>query len=166
MADANCSPAVASIRAKYVDDIRVQILLGALPRSHKLFLAADAQHFPDRCSRLHPAVPEGRLAVTARSATDPINFVLAKQRFLLNPPLVRDFCSKLRAPHWGKSLGPFVCGAKKILSGISVTGIKNVCSSVCAVFALEVCWVESSSTITSPKFGVDFNHTTIRTPLQ
>jgi hypothetical protein len=27
--------------------------------------------------------------------------------------VMRDFCSKLRAPHRGASLGPFVCGDNK-----------------------------------------------------
>jgi hypothetical protein len=44
---------------------------------------------------------------------DQTNFVLAQQRFLLNPSLGGgQFCSKLRATHRGTSLGPFVCGAK------------------------------------------------------
>ena len=35
-------------------------------------------------------------------------------KILGNPPVVSDFCSNLRAPHRGTSLGPLVCGANKI----------------------------------------------------
>jgi hypothetical protein len=46
------------------------------------------------------------------SQSEARNFALAQQRLLLNPPpVVCDFCSKLRAPHRGTSLGPFVCAA-------------------------------------------------------
>jgi hypothetical protein len=34
-------------------------------------------------------------------------------------PLGGEFCSKLRAPHRGTSLGPFVCGANKLVDAHS-----------------------------------------------
>jgi hypothetical protein len=34
------------------------------------------------------------------------------QQFFLPPLYCSGFCSKLRASHWGTSLGPFVCGAR------------------------------------------------------
>jgi hypothetical protein len=49
IAAASFSPAVASGHAKYVDDFFVPTLMGAQ--------ALDAQHLPDDCSRLGPAVP-------------------------------------------------------------------------------------------------------------
>jgi hypothetical protein len=50
VAAANCSPAVASRRAKYVDDFRVSALLQ--PRTHEKKLDVDAQLFSDGCSGL------------------------------------------------------------------------------------------------------------------
>jgi hypothetical protein len=47
----------------------------------------------------------GRLAVFIRHDS---------AKILGNPPVVSDFCSNLRAPHRGTSLGPLVCGANKI----------------------------------------------------
>jgi hypothetical protein len=48
----------------------------------------------------------------AKQSPDSSNYNSALQRFLLNP-WGREFCCKLRDPHRGTSLGPFVCGAKK-----------------------------------------------------
>jgi hypothetical protein len=65
------------------------------------------------------AVPEGGLFLIGSlfqkggwhhvpvTQSDPRNFVSAQQRNLLNP-LGGDFLSKLKAPHRGTSLGPFV----------------------------------------------------------
>ena len=55
---AHCSPAVASRRAKYVNDFRVPTLLGAQP--------LDARYFSDGCSRLGPSAPKG--VATSRQA--------------------------------------------------------------------------------------------------
>jgi hypothetical protein len=46
MTAANCSPAVASRRAKYVGDFRVPALLGAQPRSHSFFSRRRTVFFP------------------------------------------------------------------------------------------------------------------------
>jgi hypothetical protein len=51
MAAVNCSPAVASRRAKYSDDFRVKILVGAQPIDiffQKLFLACGAAQVVER----------------------------------------------------------------------------------------------------------------------
>jgi hypothetical protein len=56
MTSASCSPAVASRRAEYDGDFRVQTLLGAQ--------RLDAEQFFVGCSRLGLAVPEGMLAVS------------------------------------------------------------------------------------------------------
>jgi hypothetical protein len=71
-------------------------------------------------SKLFPmAVPDqaqlfqrgGRHAGTQRRRSQNPTFSLGK--FLLTPPWGGGgFCSKLRAPHQGTSLGPFACGAK------------------------------------------------------
>jgi hypothetical protein len=68
MIAANCSPAVASRRAKDVYDFRVPMLLGAKPKSH-IFFSKQPTHifFPDGYSRFISAVPEGRAARTTRS---------------------------------------------------------------------------------------------------
>jgi hypothetical protein len=90
--------------------------------SQKNNLAANAQLFSDGSSRLYSAVTRGE----ARNQPDRKQIVLAQQRFLLNPPVVRDFCSKLRAPHRSTSLGPLAphtsgprdvprCGALSLL---------------------------------------------------
>ena len=44
-------------------------------------------------------------------ALSEVYFVLAQQRFLQNPPVVRVFFNKLKAPNQGTSFGPLVCGA-------------------------------------------------------
>jgi hypothetical protein len=54
-------------------------------------------------------INEGGAARTTHA--DRTHFALALERILLNPPLGGSFCSKLRAPHRGTSIGPFVCGA-------------------------------------------------------
>jgi hypothetical protein len=75
MAAANCSPALASRRAKYVDEFWVPTLLGAQPRSQNFILAADAQLFSDGSSRLYSAVTERRLApVTATTQIPEFSF--------------------------------------------------------------------------------------------
>jgi hypothetical protein len=67
MAAVNCSPAVVSRRAKYVDEFRAPTLLGAQPRLIALKkIAADAKLFSDGTSGLHSAVPAGRLAITSQ----------------------------------------------------------------------------------------------------
>jgi hypothetical protein len=38
------------------------------------------------------------------------NFTFGQECFPLTPLLCSGYCSKLRAPHRGSSLGPFVCG--------------------------------------------------------
>jgi|AntAceMinimDraft_1070359.scaffolds.fasta_scaffold28076_2 hypothetical protein len=58
MAAASCSAALASRCAKYVDDFRVPMLLGAQP--------PDAKHFPEGFSRLGFAFPEGIAAPRTR----------------------------------------------------------------------------------------------------
>jgi|AntAceMinimDraft_1070359.scaffolds.fasta_scaffold389250_1 hypothetical protein len=63
MAAANCSPAVASRRAKYVNEFRVQTLLGAKPtKIAQKELAADAQFFSDGSLQSYSAVPERKAA--------------------------------------------------------------------------------------------------------
>ena len=67
MTAADFSPAVASRRAKYVEDFRVPTPLGAQP--------LDAQHFFGGFSGLGSAVPERRATPQlVTHAADPINF--------------------------------------------------------------------------------------------
>jgi hypothetical protein len=74
MTAADCSPVVASRRAKYDGDIRVHTLLGAQPLH---------THFPI-------AVPDYRLSFSkgedyTTQSPDRRNFSSAQQRFLLTP---------------------------------------------------------------------------------
>ena len=115
MTAASCSPAVASRRAKYVDEFRVPTLLVA----HRTFFLKQPTHnfFPDGSSRLYSAVPERgacshshqsprrsqefRFGLTAKSAKPPCSVAA----FVVN--------TKHRA-HRGTSLGPLVCGSIKV----------------------------------------------------
>jgi len=89
----NCSPAVASRRAKYANNFLVPALLSAQPRSRNFFMPPTQSFFP---IYLDSSVPEGR--ASSRSHADPTGFFFAQQRFLLST-----------------SLGPFVCGANNFV---------------------------------------------------
>jgi hypothetical protein len=66
------------------------------------------------CSILDSAVPEGRLAVISHQSCRSQNFSFSLEANSAELPLGGDFYSKLRAPHRGTSLGPFVCRANEI----------------------------------------------------
>jgi hypothetical protein len=102
MTAASCSPAVASRRAKYVDDFQVQTLLVA--RTY-------TQLFSDGCTGFDSAVQEGRAACSSHAEYKKNRFSPAAVS-AESAPVVRDFLSKLRAPHRGTSLGLFVREAK------------------------------------------------------
>jgi hypothetical protein len=108
---ANCSPAVASRRAKYVDEFRVPTLLGTHQISHKKCLAADARLFSLWLFEVILICSRGE-ATTSQSVTRTLNFTFSLEAKSAEPPLkCSGFCSKLRAPHRGTFLGPFVFGA-------------------------------------------------------
>jgi len=89
-------PACAKSRA----EIRLDSIRGQRQLSRWLFLI-----------NLSSSGGEGRITQANTQSPDRINFVLAQQRFLQNPPVVRVFFNKLKAPNQGTSFGPLVCGA-------------------------------------------------------
>jgi len=80
---------------------------------------------------------------------------------------VHGFCSKLRAPHRGSSLGPLVCGANKSPVRDSYLRGSQKSVKVCSFCVLEsrpASVVFSRCTIISLKLGVVFKNTTIEVP--
>jgi len=113
---ANYSPAVASRRAKKMftsSGFQRSWLHShkSKARSHIFFVAADAQLCVRRQFQIRLSCSRGGAFTQYAYRT---KFVLAKQWFLINPPVVRGFCSKLIAPNRGTFLAQFVCGANKI----------------------------------------------------
>jgi hypothetical protein len=67
------------------------------------------------CSEINTAVGceinGGRLAVANTQTVKSTKLYLALDKKSTETSLLGDLCNKLRAPHRGTSLGPFVCGA-------------------------------------------------------
>jgi hypothetical protein len=96
-------------------NLGVGLLVTALAQLHVRNLAQKNRHAPN--DKIFPmAVPDRPSCSRGESCIHATFTIAQKLKFSLRAIsteflLGGNFCSKLRAPHRGRSLGPFVCGA-------------------------------------------------------